>query len=273
MRVLKFGGASVKDAESVRNIPQILSAYQEEELVVIISAMGKTTNALEALAHAAYHQEERAEIDYLGIYEYHLQIARDLFPDEKNGIFTYLSKLFEELRSWIDILERPEREHSFDFYYDQIVAIGELLSTRIVSSCLTASGIKNTWLDAREMIMTDKAHRAARIDWELKEKKVRYRIGKEMKNGKIAVSQGFIGSDGKFTTSLGREGSDFSAAIFANVLDASEVVVWKDVPGYMNADPKFFNDTVKLDQISYSEELLSLHFTGRRSYTPKPSGH
>jgi aspartate kinase len=268
MNVFKFGGASVKDAESVRNIPQILSEYEGEELVVIISAMGKTTNALEALAEAAYHREERAEIDYLGIYEYHMQIAQELFPDENDEIYNHLNKLFSELRSWMEILEKPGREHSYDLYYDQIVAIGELLSTRIVSSELIHSGMQNTWLDARQLIITDSVHRAARIDWQMTEKKIKDGVGKELNNSLMVVSQGFIGSDGTFTTSLGREGSDFSAAIFANVLDATEVVVWKDVPGYLNADPKYFRDTVKLDKISYVESI-ELAFYGAKIIHPK----
>jgi len=263
MKVFKFGGASVKDAGSVRNIPAILSKYPDENLVIIISAMGKTTNSLEGLTEAAYRQDPKASEFYQDIYNYHLQIVRELFPDEESEIYPQLNEMFEALRSWLVILDTPEREHPYDLYYDQIVAIGELLSTKIIASFLNENGFANTWLDARELIMTDSIYRAARIDWQ----KTRQRVT-EAVTDKIIVTQGFIGSDGRFSTSLGREGSDFSAAIFANVLDAEEVVVWKDVPGYLNADPKFFNDTVKLDKISYAESI-ELAFYGAKIIHPK----
>jgi len=263
MKVFKFGGASVKDSGSVRNIPAILSKYPDESLIIIISAMGKTTNSLEGLTEAAYRQDPKAGEIYQDIYNYHLQLARELFPDEENEIYPQLKEIFEALRSWLVILDTPEHEHPYDLYYDQIVAIGELLSTKLIGSFLNEKGFANTWLDARELIMTDSTYRAARIDWQ----KTRQRVT-EAVTDKITVTQGFIGSDGRFSTSLGREGSDFSAAIFANVLDAEEVVVWKDVPGYLNADPKFFDDTVKLDKISYAASI-ELAFYGAKIIHPK----
>ncbi len=263
MKVFKFGGASVKDADSVRNIPTILSRYQEEELVIIVSAMGKTTNALENLTDAAYKQGRETDEIFEDLYNDHLEIIKELFPDQNHDIYTHLDELFKALKMWLVILANPEREHPYDLYYDQIVPTGELLSTRIISSFLNEMGLENTWLDARDLIMTDSTHRAAIIDWE----KTRQKVGEAVKD-KISISQGFIGSDGSFTTSLGREGSDFSAAIFANVLDAEEVVVWKDVPGYLNADPRYFKDTVKLDKISYAESI-ELAFYGAKIIHPK----
>jgi len=263
MKILKFGGASVKDATSVRNIPAILSKYAREELVIIVSAMGKTTNGLEALADAAYNREQKVDEHYSKLYNFHLNIVQELFPDEKHEVYTQLNVLFNELKSWLVILAAPEREHHYDLYYDQIVITGELLSTRIISCYLNGEDFKNTWLDARELIITDSTYRDARIDWQQSSKRI-----SEVVKEQVTVSQGFIGSDGKFSTSLGREGSDFSAAIFANVLDAEEVVVWKDVPGYLNADPKYFNDTVKLDSISYSESI-ELAFYGAKIIHPK----
>ena len=268
MRVFKFGGASVKDSESVRNIPKILSGYRGEKLVVIISAMGKTTNALEAITRAAYDNDAKAEQLFQNLYDYHMLIARELFPDEKHEIFTQLESLFDDLRSWMEVLAGKERELTYDMYYDQMVPVGELLSTRIVSNHLHEEGIGNTWLDAREMIITDNTYRDAVIDWQRTHDKIMEKTGNAWKDSNIVVSQGFIGHNGDYSTTLGREGSDFSAAIFANVLDAEEVVVWKDVPGYLNADPAYFSDTIKLDRISYTESI-ELAFFGAKIIHPK----
>ena len=268
MRIFKFGGASVKDAESVRNIPRILSLYKGEELVVIVSAMGKTTNALEALSEAAYHKRDEAEGLYEDILSYHMQIAGELFPDENHEIYKHLNNLFNYLIRWFEIKSNTEKEYEYDMFYDQIVPVGELLSTRIISCYLNDAGIENIWLDAREMIVTDKTYRAALIDWEATGARINSLALPELKKGTMVVSQGFIGSNDEFSTSLGREGSDFSAAIFANILDAEEVVVWKDVSGYLNADPQYFSDTVKLDKISYSESI-ELAFYGAKIIHPK----
>jgi aspartate kinase len=268
MKVFKFGGASVKDAESVRNIPRILSMYSDEELIVIVSAMGKTTNALEALSEAAYHKRDEVTSLYEHILNYHMQIAGELFPDESHEIYQHLNKLFNNLIQWVEIKRNTEKVYEYDMYYDQIIPVGELLSTRIVSCYLNDAGIKNTWLDAREMIVTDRTYRAALVDWDSTFEGITSKAGPELKNGSMVVSQGFIGSNGEFSTSLGREGSDYSAAIFANILDAEEVVVWKDVDGYLNADPKYFADTVKMDKISYMESI-ELAFYGAKIIHPK----
>ncbi len=268
MRVLKFGGASVKDAESVRNIPDIISKYRNNELVIIVSAMDKTTNALEALTEAAHAGSSETGERFSGIFNYHQQIIEMLFSDSSHEIYGQIRELFDEIKHWLKVLQDTEREYDFDLYYDQIVSIGELLSTRIVSAYLTEQGYANTWLDARELIMTDHTYRAAKIDWETTYDRIHTVAVPELQKGKMVISQGFIGSAGEFSTTLGREGSDFSAAIFANILDAEEVVVWKDVPGYLNADPKYFKDTVKLDKISYTE-TIELAFYGAKIIHPK----
>lgn len=268
MKVLKFGGASVKDAESVRNIPDIISKYRNDELVIIVSAMDKTTNALEALTEAAHAGSSEAGERFSGIFDFHQQIIEMLFPDSSHEIYSQIGELFNEIKHWLKVLHNPEREYEFDLYYDQIVSIGELLSTRIVSAYLAEQEYANTWLDARKLIMTDHTHRAAKIDWEATYDRIHTIAVPELQKGKMVISQGFIGSTGEFSTTLGREGSDFSAAIFANILDAEEVVVWKDVPGYLNADPKYFNDTVKLDKISYTE-TIELAFYGAKIIHPK----
>jgi aspartate kinase len=267
MRVFKFGGASVKDATSVRNIPAILSKYRGDEIVIIISAMGKVTNAMEKLAHSAYHQEDTVVAQLEDIKEYHMNICGELFPDTKNEIFNKVEKLFEDLKTWLYIPE-PARYYEFDLYYDQIVPFGELLSTSIVSAFMNEEGFNNIWMDARELVITNDSYRSAKVDWESSQESIIRLLRPQLKKGLTIVSQGFIGSNKKYTTTLGREGSDFSAAIFANILDAEEVVVWKDVPGYLNADPDYFGDTVKLDKISYAESI-ELAYYGAKIIHPK----
>lgn len=268
MRVFKFGGASVKDADAVRNIPGIISASNNDKLVVIISAMGKTTNALESIVQAAYDNKEDATLYFRQLYDYHLEICHNLFTDESHNAFGYVNGIFDNIKLWMDSLRKPDRKNNFDFYYDQIVPAGELLSTRILSCFLHDQGLENQWMDARALIRTDDTYRAARVDWQATEQNIRSEVIPQLSQNKIVVSQGFIGGTLNYSTSLGREGSDFSAAIFANILDAKDVVVWKDVPGYLNADPAYFDDTVKLDRISYSESI-ELAFYGAKIIHPK----
>jgi aspartate kinase len=263
MKVYKFGGASVKDAESVRNIPKILSNFADEDLVIIISAMGKTTNALESLVSSAFEKATEVDEHYQQLYEYHLNIAKEIFPDPSHEIYSAINEIFNDLKSWLLKIAMDEGGIPYDQFYDQVVPSGELLSTRMVSAYLDEAGFYNEWMDARELIITDNTYRAARVDWEKSSENIKSAI-----SGNMAVTQGFIGSNGSFSTTLGREGSDFSAAIFANVLDAEEVVVWKDVPGYLNADPQYFEDTIKLDYISYTESI-ELAFYGAKIIHPK----
>ncbi len=192
-----------------------------------------------------------------------MRICKALFPDEEHRVYTFMEKIFVDLESWISVLEREEREYHYDLYYDQIIPAGELLSTLILSAYLEDQGLKNTWLDARRLIITDDTFRAARVDWSLSSQRITKAVEAD-----LCITQGFIGGNGTYSTSLGREGSDFTAAIFANVLDAEEVVVWKDVPGYLNADPKYFSETVKLDKLSYGE-CIELAFFGAKIIHPK----
>lgn len=268
MKVFKFGGASVKDAVSVRKIPVILSKYAGESLVLIISAMGKTTNALEALVRSAYDRDGDAEKHIQGIRDYHMRIVRELFPGDAASPDKEIENVFAGMDTWISNLKLPGREHPYDFYYDQVVPAGELLSTIIISQYLNKEGYHNTLLDARDMVVTDSTYRSAAIDWDTTGKHILKSITKAFSEVPLVVTQGFIGSNGEFSTTLGREGSDFSAAIFANVLDAEAVVVWKDVPGYLNADPRYFSDTVKLDKLSYAE-TIELAFYGAKIIHPK----
>ncbi len=268
MKVFKFGGASVKDASSVRNIPAILVGYGDDKLVLVFSAMAKTTNALEDLVRAAFRREEYAETLFQNIMEYHDVIAKDLFPEGEPEIFDQLASVYNSLRTWISDLKLPGREQDFDFYYDQMVPAGELLSTTIISHYLEQQGFPNRWLDARELVITDSMYRSASVDWGATTENIKDAAKEAFAETSVIITQGFIGSDGKYSTTLGREGSDFSAAIFAHVLDATSVTVWKDVPGYLNADPRYFSDTVKLDRLSYTE-TIELAFYGAKIIHPK----
>lgn len=264
MKVFKFGGASVKDAVSVKNMALILEKYRDESLLIIISAMNKTTNALEILARAAFNNDPTATSLLEEIESYHLGIASELFDDKKHPVFGQLEKLFGEMKALLFV----DDKHSFDQYYDLLVPYGELLSTRMISCFLEYSDFNNEWLDARELIITDSTFRNAEVDWESTTDNIKKHALPFIQQKTMIITQGFIGHDGSHSTTLGREGSDFSAAIFANILDAEEMLVWKDVPGYLNADPKHFDDTVKLDNISYSESI-ELAFFGAKIIHPK----
>ena len=264
MRIFKFGGASVKDAESVRNIAVILDRFSGEELLIIVSAMGKTTNALEDLIRSAYHGLDDSKQLFEEIKAFHLQIVVELFPDPDHEILRLAEELFAQLYDQMKAFEGM----GFDMFYDQMVSYGELLSTKLVSCFLNEGGFSNQWLDARGLVMTDNSYRAARIDWDETGNRIKMNIMPVFNSGKMVITQGFIGGHGDYSTSLGREGSDFSAAIFGNILEAEEVVVWKDVPGYLSADPQHYDDAVKLDKISYTE-AIELAFYGAKIIHPK----
>lgn len=264
MKIFKFGGASVKDADAVRNIALILDSYSGDDLLIIVSAMGKTTNALEALVSSAYHRTEETNLIFDQIKSFHLQTARELFPDQDHEIYTQLETIFSQIKDNTHLSE----EMGYDMFYDQIVAYGELLSTLLVSCYLNEGNFHNQWLDARRLVITDDTYRAAKIDWKESTDRILKDVLPILQSGKMVITQGFIGGHGKWSTSLGREGSDFSAAIFGNILDAREVVVWKDVPGYLSADPQHYDDAVKLDKISYNESV-ELAFYGAKIIHPK----
>ncbi len=264
MRVFKFGGASVKDADGVRNVTSILRMFSDDRLMVVVSAMGKTTNKLEALWRA-FMKREDAKSHLEGIRDCHQVIVRELFGELAQPVLDEVDNTLVEIE-WI--LEEAPQHHP-DFYYDQIVSIGEMLATRIVSAFLNAEGVSNTWLDARDLVRTDNTYRDGRIDWETTSSMTRSVSAKAFDKAEVCVTQGFIGgTDENFTTTLGREGSDFTAAILAYCLDAEEVVIWKDVPGVLNADPKWFDDTVLLPRISY-KDAVELAYFGTSVIHPK----
>jgi aspartate kinase len=264
MKIFKFGGASIKDADSVRNVGNILKKYIQEPLVVVVSAMGKMTNAFEILTEHAFHgNSAHLETQFGFIRSFHLDILHELFPDPNHEAFARADELFQEIASLIKVNDKQE----FDFFYDRIVPFGEMLSGSIVSSFLQESGIVNTLFDARRLIRTNNSYRDARVLWPETTENIRNAFG--LLNPPFMLTQGFIGSDpnGNSTT-LGREGSDYSAAIFAYALDAEEVVIWKDVPGLLNADPQIFRETVKIDRISYSD-AIELAYYGAKIIHPK----
>lgn len=270
MIIYKFGGASVKDGPAVRNVARILRENPDEPLVVVLSAMGKMTNAFERFAeYSFYEKNELADDQLMLIKNFHLAIVEQLFPDPNHHAYVRVEGLFNELKN---IAEKHQRD-CFDQFYDAIVPFGELLSTGIVSSFLEDAGLRHVLSDARNLISTNSTWRDARIIWPETIAKIQTQLKQISDLSEFETSflltQGFIGSneDGQSTT-LGREGSDFTAAIFAYALEAEEVIIWKDVPGLLNADPKFFPETVKIDRLSYSD-AIELAYYGAKIIHPK----
>jgi aspartate kinase len=275
IKVFKFGGASVNSAKGVRNLASILQRYPDDNILVVVSAMGKTTNALEELLRFYLERDAVAMVEsFKKIKEYHFKILYELFNNREHPVYASVDKVFDHLRGY---LRRghltPGINLEYDPEYDAIVSHGELISTVIVNHWLTLCGITSALFDAREMIRTDSLFRDARVDWDLTTKLIRNTFKSYFKTGntgrKIAVTQGFIGQDDKKnTTTLGREGSDYSAAIFAYALKTKEVTIWKDVPGVLNADPKWFGSTRKLARLSY-REAIELAYFGASVIHPK----
>jgi aspartate kinase len=255
MLVFKFGGASVKDAAGMVNLANVVKKYQNDQLLIVVSAMGKTTNALEKLTKAYVNGDDELHTVYDDIKKYHYTILEQLF-DADHPIFNEVANTFVEI-DWI-IEEEPHDD--YDFIYDQIVSIGELVSTRIVNAYLNKTGLKSHWLDVRGYIHTDNTYREGVVEWTKTRAGISQDIPGLMQKG-IVVTQGFLGGTSEnFTTTLGREGSDYTASIFAACLGAESVTTWKDVPGILNADPKFFNDTVKFDELSYTEAIEMTYY-------------
>lgn len=255
MKVFKFGGASVKDAAGVRNVAEVLKHFSLDDLVIVVSAMGKTTNALEEVVWAyADGRDTQASVDQLE--KRHREVLQEVAPDDGTAVRA-LEDHFHALRA---MLKQPATR-DVDHYYDQIVSLGEVWSTLVVSAHLAAVGIGNTWVDSRAIVRTDARYRAANVDWEASAKQAAGLLERAPKKPVRIITQGFIGrtADGH-TTTLGREGSDFSAAIFAYLLDAESVTIWKDVPGMFNADPNRFPDTRLLEHISYKEAIELSYF-------------
>lgn len=255
MLVFKFGGASVKDADNIINLASVVKLYQQNELLIVVSAMGKTTNALEKLTKAYVDGNDEMHVIFDEIKKYHYDIIEQLF-DKQDAIFNDIANTFVEI-DWI-IEEEPHDD--YDFIYDQIVSIGELISTRIVNAYLNKSGLKSQWVDVRGYIQTDNTYREGVVQWGKTKENINAAIPDLLKKG-IVVTQGFLGGTSEnFTTTLGREGSDYTASIFASCLGAESVTTWKDVPGVLNADPKFFKDTIKFDELSYSEAIEMTYY-------------
>ena len=268
LKVFKFGGASVRDAKSVLNVVDLIKKYNNEQLVVVVSAMGKTTNKLESLFEAFKNKDKLCFLkEAQELKSFHLSICNDLFEgQELKNIETQIITYFDEIHQFMDDNKTDKTER---FLYDQLIPYGELLSTKIIHSCLIRESVKSLWFDARSCIKTDSTHQSANVDWTKSVSQINTVVNKGFENHRVMVTQGFIGSDqNQISTTLGREGSDYSAGIFAYALDAQEVVIWKDVPGMLNADPKYFENTVKLDQISF-KEAIELSYYGASVIHPK----
>jgi aspartate kinase len=261
MRIFKFGGASIKDAVGIRNVHNVLQTVGFEDVLLVISAMGKTTNALEVVIKNYFDKSPELQSSIQEVKKYHNQILLDLFEDDKNAVFKDVNSFFAELDHFVSQNKSP----NYNFVYDQIVSFGELISTTIISHYMGFSGIKTQWIDVRTLIKTDANYRDANVNWDATQKL----ISKNVKKKILTVTQGFLGSDeNNFTTTLGREGSDYTAAIFAYCLNAESVTIWKDVPGVMNADPRYFENAKLLNQISY-REAIELAFYGATVIHPK----
>ncbi len=255
MQVFKFGGASVKDAAGVKNLAAIVQNYKENELLVVVSAMGKMTNALERLTFAYINQRADVQNIFAGIRAFHEDILSELF-EPAHSVFNEVENTFVEIEWMIE--EEPHDDP--DFIYDQIVSIGELVSSRIITSYLNSAGVKSRWLDVRSYIQTDNTYREGLVDWEKTCASIRQDIPVLLQK-EVVVTQGFLGGTSEnFTTTLGREGSDYTAAIFASCLNAASVTIWKDVAGVFNADPKRFQNIVKFDQLSYAEAMEMAYY-------------
>lgn len=261
MKIFKFGGASVKDAAGVKNLVNVLEKVGYKDTLVVVSAMGKSTNALEEIIEQYFQDKTKTPAALLPLKEYHLQIVNDLFQEQKAEVVAVVHELFEELHTFLKSNKSPD----YSFVYDQVVSFGELLSTTIIHYFLLNQGMDSFWLDARNCIKTDDYYRAANLNWELTQSNIQSQIG----TASLVITQGFIGSNSNnFTTTLGREGSDYSAAIFGYALNAESVTIWKDVPGVLNGDPREFQNTQLLHQISY-REAIELAFYGASVIHPK----
>lgn len=266
MKIFKFGGASVKDASAVRNVSGILSLFEGEKLTVIVSAMGKSTNKLEEIVNASKNRDRKmfmALVDDL--YTFHMHIMGELFPEKHFAVYNKVEEIFEKLR---DRFNEPFPDN-FSFEYDQIVSLGEVLSSHIVAAFLFEQGHSVSWTDARKLIRTNNQYQEGNVDWKKTEELIQTRFLPEFERTDIQLTQGFLGhTDEGFTTTLGREGSDYTAGIFAYCTNADSVTIWKDVPGMLNADPKWFDNTIKLESISF-KEAIELAYYGASVIHPK----
>lgn len=266
MKVFKFGGASVNSAERIQNVGRIMNYWSSEKMVVIVSAIGKTTNALEKVVDAfhAGHKEEALRLFEL-VKQHHLSTAKNVLVTHYLPCEKQLKDFFTEVE-WL-LHDKPVRD--YDYYYDQVVCAGELFSTAILSAYLNEAGVNNQWLDIRDIFRTDDDFRDASIDWAITKQKITDIVLTELNKTKIILTQGFIGAtDENESTTLGREGSDYTAAVFANMLDAESLTIWKDVESVMNADPKQFSDAIPIPELSYIE-VIEMAYYGAQVIHPK----
>ncbi len=264
IKVFKFGGASVKDSEGFRNVGQILQKYSDEKIVVVVSAMGKTTNALEEVVKSFYAQDGQTEALLLKIKSSHVDLIQELFPVSQ-AVLDDINDAFVEIE-WV--LEEVPHE-DYDYTYDQIVSMGELLSSKILIHYLQYLKISSKWLDVRDVILTDNTYRDARIQWDTTQSNAKHKIIPILETANHIVTQGFIGTTSEnFTTTLGREGSDYTAAILSYCLDADSMHIWKDVPGVLTGDPRIFDEVIKMPRISYNE-AIEMTYYGAKVIHPK----
>lgn len=261
MRVFKFGGASVKDANGVKNVIKVLQKVGHSNTLIVVSAMGKMTNAFEVVIDKYFNAPSQLQLKINEVITFHEAILLDLFENKEHQVFKAVNLLFEELNTFFKTNKSPD----YSFVYDQVIGFGELVSTTIISYYLNEKEIKNNWLDVRTCIKTDNYYRRANVNWSITQQNITNTVDKET----LYITQGFLGSDSNnFTTTLGREGSDYTAAIFAYCLNADSVTIWKDVPGVLNGDPRVFNNTKLLNTISYTE-AIELAFYGASVIHPK----
>lgn len=265
MQVFKFGGASVKDANAVRNVTTILNMYKQQPMVVVVSAMGKSTNALEAIHESIITNDGELDRHIATFNAFHDKIIDELFQLDRSWLKQHIANLFKDIRA----LSGKEFKGNPDQLYDQVVSIGELSSTLIIDNHLKCSGLNSIWADARTLIKTDSNHKEGRLNWQETERVMTAQLMPNVSENSVIITQGFIGSDqDNHTTTLGREGSDYSAAIFAYCLNAHSMTIWKDVPGVLNADPRKYPDAVKLDEVSY-REAIELAYYGASVIHPR----
>ena len=261
MKIYKFGGASLKDANAIENLFKILQKRGYEKTLVVVSAIGKTTNALELVVRNYFENKNELQYSINRVVSFHNEILLKLFTNENHEIYNDVKTIFENLKGFLNRNKSPD----YSFVYDQIVSNGELLSTKIINAYLNYKGIASNWVDSRDLIKTDSNYRDSDLIWNITQKNISNKIDKRILN----ITQGFIASDeNNFNTTLGREGSDYSAAIYAYCLNADSLTIWKDVPGFLNADPKVFENPILLECISY-EEAIELAFYGATVIHPK----
>jgi aspartate kinase len=264
MQVFKFGGASVKDTAGIKNLAKIVQTHGTSQILIVISAMGKVTNKLEELTKAYIRGDESCHTLFEAIKAYHFEVLNELFEDHHNPVFNDVANTFVE----IEWLLEEEAGDPADYLYDQIVSIGEMVSTKIVAAYLNQVGIFSIWVDARNYIKTDNNYKDANVNWEKTTQEIQKHLPTFLDKG-IVVTQGFVGSTSEnFTSTLGREGSDYSAAIFSACLNAESLTIWKDVPGVLNADPKWFDETEKIEELSY-HDAIELTYYGATVIHPK----